>query len=100
MTTKGIPLLASLLLSVFLLCSQVIAQENTILICIGQDENKCPFAHQAWFHCGVTEDQAGRSVCTIHTQNGETVRNFQSLHSQDVSGGMCGYLQLKITCLN
>jgi hypothetical protein len=76
--------------------------EETIRICIGQFDQLCPGEKKAWFPCGTSPEEAGRSVCTIHSGSGSgsVVRPFRILVLYTKPGNRCGYLGADITCLD
>jgi hypothetical protein len=74
--------------------------DQTFRICIGENENLCPTAKNAWFPCGTLMETAARSVCTIYTSTGKAVKPFRILQVYDVSGNKCGYLGIDVTCLD
>jgi hypothetical protein len=76
------------------------AADKTFRVCIGQYEHLCPTAKQAWFPCGTAPEEAARTVCTIHTAAGPTVKPFRMLKVFDVSGNRCGYAGIDVICID
>jgi hypothetical protein len=90
-------------LSLSLVATAVVAlspamADQTFRVCIGEYEHMCPTPKQAWFPCGTPAEAAARSVCTIYTANGQTVKPFRMLRQYDVSGNRCGYYGMDVTC--
>jgi hypothetical protein len=81
------------------LAASPVRADETFVVCIGQYEKLCP-TKRAWFPCGTPQEEAGRSVCTVYTAKGQTVRPFKILRVRDIPGNRCGYLILEITCLD
>jgi hypothetical protein len=82
------------------LSTVVAAADKTFRVCIGQYEHLCPTAKQAWFPCGTAPEAAARTVCTIHTATGPTVKPFRMLKVFDRSGNQCGYAGIDVICLD
>lgn len=96
MTVRHSVLIISLIAGMTL-GSGAMAQQH--FVCIGENQDKCPFAHDAWYGCGSSMDNIGRDMCTIHTPSGPDVRNFTYQRRQDVPGDRCGYAQFQLNCL-
>jgi hypothetical protein len=80
--------------------SSPVYADQTFRICIGEYDYLCPTAKSAWFPCGVTQEVAAQSVCTIHSATGQTTKPFRILKVYDNPGNKCGYLGIDVVCLD
>jgi hypothetical protein len=76
--------------------------DQTLRVCIGEYEKLCRAEthSDAWFPCGASAEDAGRSICTIHTATGPSLKPFRILKVSDEPGNKCGYAVFDITCLD
>lgn len=69
--------------------------------CVGEYDDKCPVAHDAWFGCGTTPDQMGQTLCTVHYPDGKTKTSpYRYVHQGSHEGNRCGYEWYSLTCLD
>lgn len=74
------------------------AAAGSYRVCIGDDGNKCPVAHTAFFGCGTTADAAAVSLCTVTSGATKTVLPYQIVSQDWHDGGHCGYSWFEVNC--
>lgn len=72
---------------------------QTFEVCVGEYENMCGAAHSAWFNCGTRVEDAARSLCTLHTNNGDVMTSYRVVNEYTHGGNRCGYAGFTITCV-
>jgi hypothetical protein len=76
------------------------AQTVEFRVCIGEREANCPVAHNAWFGCGTSFDDAARQLCTVTRPDGQRSTSAYRIIPQGSAGGnRCGYSWGIIQCI-
>ena len=87
-------------LAVFLCVGLPSANAGSYRVCIGDDGNKCPVGHNAFFGCGTTAAAAARSLCTVGGGGTTKILPYQIVTQDWHDGGSCGYVWFEVNCPN
>jgi hypothetical protein len=104
MKQKSIYIISLILLTSALVIEQAAAMDapsENYTVCTGEYEKLCPETppHDAWFPCGISPEDAGRSVCKVYTEKGQQIKPFRVLRLYVESGNRCGYAVFQVMCL-